>query len=339
MLFRSPGRAAASCRTREGRGIYNHGFGTKLLRDLGGKPTITVVQAFRYAGYTPTPHDLREWVSQSLKNGAARIEYYEVGERFRNTPLYNEMLRLSGIFTKMNRVNIPDDPDTAILVSLDSEAGYHASRTGDHIYTAYSILGERLGTWFKFVSERQIERGEVDLSIYKVIYLPLGKYFPKEATGPVVNYVKNGGTLVIGDPEAFAFHRDGSSQAQYREQLVGARLEGQTSDEDTITMTAGKLKGRSYPIKKANSVYDHIHVAHRVALSPKAKVLATFPSGQPAVIEHAFGKGKVIYFTANPFAPDVVLIDSRIKELFREIQQQAGTKLDRPIWRFLLPKG
>lgn len=329
---------ASSAERKEGRGIYNHGFGTKLLRDLGGKPTITVVQAFSYAGYTPNPDDLREWVSQALKNGASRIEYYEWMERHKNRPLYDEILRTAKIFSKMNRVNVPDDPDTAIICSLDSEAAIKAM--GDHIYTAYSILGEKIGTWFQFISDRQLERNEIDLSRYKVVYLPLGKYFPEPAINPLVKYVNNGGILVIGDPEAFSYYRDGSSLARYREELVGVKLEKDTFDEKTITITAdGKLKGKTYPLKKIGSLYDEIHLAHSVTtLSPKIKILATFSDGKPAVLENSVGKGKVIYFTANPFAPDVVLINSAISDFFRNIQEQAGTKTERPIWRFLLPK-
>ncbi len=323
---------ASSAERREGRGIYNHGFGTKLLKDLSGKPTITVVQAFHYAGYTPKPDDLREWVSQALKNGASRIEFYEYCSRYNHPEFYKEMLRISKIVTTMNKVKIPKDADTAIICCLDSEAAENAN--GDQIYTAYAILGEKIGCWFDFISDRQIERNEKDLSKYKIVYLPLGKYMEKSVVKKIEKYVKNGGILLIGDPEAFSYHIDGSSLSMYREKLTGAELKKETFKADKIV-----INDQVYPILKKNSIYEKIHLAHSVVLlSNKVKVITRFPNGKEAVLENKYGKGKVIYFCANPFAPDVVLIDSKIKELFETIQKNAGAKTGRPIWRFLLPK-
>ena len=329
---------ASSAERREGRGIYNHGFGTKLLKDLGGKPVTTIVQAFSYAGYTPKPDDLREWVSQSLKTGASRIEFYESGERYGNPPLYQEMLRLAKIVTTMKQVNLPDDPDTAILCSFDSEAALEAN--GDHLYTAYSILGEKLGAWFEFVSERQLERKEKPLSRYRIVYLPLGKYLSEPAARQVADYVRGGGTLVIGDPEAFAYHRDGTSLAKYREELTGTRPGKETFNADAVRVTGVKaLLGKALPIARKDGMYAEIHAGHRVALAGGgARVLAEFAGGAPAVVENRAGKGKVVYFAANPFAPDVVLMDSPISDLFRVFQEEAGTRLGRPIWQFMLPK-
>jgi hypothetical protein len=328
---------ASSAERREGRGIYNHGFGTKLLKDLGGKPTTTVVQAFDYAGYSPKPNDLREWVSQALKSGASGIEFYESAEKYGHPELYEEMLRISKIVTSMKKLELPANADTAIICSLDSEAAEEAN--GDQIYTAYSILGEKVGSWFDFVSDKQIKRNEKDLSKYKIIYLPLAKYMEKSVVEKLTDYVKNGGTLVIGDPEAFSYDEDGKSLSTYREKLCGAKLENETFKADSIKITSlPPLNQESYPLLKENSIYDQIHLAHELTFTSNAhKVIAQFPNGKPALIENNFGKGKVFYFAANPFAPDVVLINSKISGLFELIQKNAGAKTGLPIWNFLLP--
>ncbi|MDO9540943.1 MAG: beta-galactosidase trimerization domain-containing protein, partial [Kiritimatiellia bacterium] len=361
---------ASPAELREGRGIYNHGFGTKLLKDLSGKPTITIVQAYHDAGYTPTPGDLREWVSQALKNGASRIEYFEQVERYNNPALYQEMFRLSKIFTSMNKVNVPQDADCAIFCSFDSEAALDAN--GDQIYTAYAILGEKVGSWFDFICDRQLERNELDLSKYKIVYLPLAKYIIPAVVDKLAGYVENGGMLVVGDPEAFSFNRDGSSLASYREKLCGVKFTGETfkaSEIKIISKSGGKgaregvksqnsiwvkilhllrgdsavcaslskLDNNTFPILKENSIYDKIHLAHSVAIEG-ATVIALFPNGEPALLENHFGRGKVYYFTANPFAPDVVLIDSKISEVFKAFQEEAKVKTERPVWQFLLPE-
>ncbi|MCM8805054.1 MAG: beta-galactosidase trimerization domain-containing protein [Candidatus Omnitrophica bacterium] len=321
---------------------YNHGFGTKLLKDLGNvKPVITVCQAFHYAGYTPTPDDLREWVSQALKMGAVRIEFYEDYERYRHPELYKEMIRLSKVITSMNKVNVPDDPDTGIIVSLDSEAAKNVTGeclSGDEIYAAYSILGEKIGSWFEFVSDRQLERGEKDLKKYKIVYLPLGKYMTRQSVKKIVNYVKNGGVLVITDPLAFEYNIDGSSLANYREDITGVKIEKTTFDADRFKIKG--IEGLSEILfKKKGSFYEKIHQAYSVKSSgSEVKVLGEFVNGKGAIFEKNYGKGKVIYFAANPMAPDILLIDTKIDELFRYFQKIVGAKIDRPIWRFLIPE-
>jgi hypothetical protein len=161
----------------------------------------------------------------------------------------------------------------------------------------------------------------------------------KSVVEKLTNYVKNGGTLVIGDPEAFSFDEDGKSLSTYREKLCGAKLENEIFKADSIKITSlPPLNQESYPLLKENSIYDKIHLAHGLTFtSNDHKVIAQFSNGQPAFIENNFGKGKVFYFAANPFAPDAVLINSKISGLFELIQKNAGAKTGLPIWNFLLP--
>jgi hypothetical protein len=336
---------ASSAEIREGRGIYNHGFGTKLMVDLSGKPCVTVVQAYQANGTTPTPANLREWTSQALKTGASRIEFFELCAKYRHPELYKEMLKIGQQLTKMKKLNTPKTADCAIIISIDSEA-IAKQANADEIYTAYSILGEKVGSWFEFIADRQLERGEKDLSKYKIIYLPRAKYFTQKAAKTIKDYVKNGGTLVIGDPESFSFDIDGTETSKFREELCGAQLTGEKFKASEITM---KEDGKTYKILKKDSCYNKLHEANAISTnrsfwnwlfgdSSSPKNLAVFENGQEALIENRYGEGKVFYFTANPFGPDVLLIDSKLEELFKKLQKKAGAKTDLPIWNFLLPE-
>ena len=71
---------ASSAERERGRGVFNHGFGAKFMSDLTGKPVRIVAQAFHYAGYEMSPDDLREWVSQALRCGAAAIDVLRNGQ-------------------------------------------------------------------------------------------------------------------------------------------------------------------------------------------------------------------------------------------------------------------
>jgi len=66
-------------------------------------------------------------------------------------------------------------------------------------------------------------------------------------------------------------------------------------------------------------------------------VLATFTDGTPAITMARYGKGRAIYFAANPFVPECLMGDGRWDAFFRALQQYLGAKTDRPIWRFKLP--
>ena len=101
---------ASSAERERGRGVFNHGFGAKFMCDLTDKPVRIIAQAFHYAGYSMTPDDLREWVSQALRCGASAIDYYTMDSpRWTDLPRWKMMLHLSSVITRMNRIALPSD--------------------------------------------------------------------------------------------------------------------------------------------------------------------------------------------------------------------------------------
>ena len=156
---------ASSAESNRGRGVFNHGFGAKFMSDLTGKPVRVVAQAFNYAGYDMNPEDLREWFSQSLRCGASAIDYYEMDSpRWTDPARWKMMLHLSSVITRMNRIALPQTADTAVLYTLYTHMSQGPSTSGDQVYAAHALLGELAGSWFKFVSDAQLERGERSLA-------------------------------------------------------------------------------------------------------------------------------------------------------------------------------
>ena len=207
---------ASSAERERGRGVFNHGFGAKFMSDLTGKPVRVVAQAFHYAGYEMSPDDLREWLSQALRCGASAITYYEMDSpRWTDPARWKMMLHLSHVITRMNRVALPTTADTAVLYTLYTHMSHGASTSGDQVYAAHALLGELAGSWFKFVSDAQLERGERSLTGYKAVYLPLAKYMTPEAAKIIEDYVRGGGVLVCGDAEAFAFDLAGQRHLRH----------------------------------------------------------------------------------------------------------------------------
>jgi hypothetical protein len=338
---------ASSAERSRGRGVYNHGFGAKFMADLSGKPVRVVAQAFNYAGYDMTPDDLREWVSQALRCGASAIDYYEMDSPHWSDPArWKMMLHLSGVITRMNRIALPRTADTAILYTLYTHMSQGATTSGDQVYAAHALVGELAGSWFKFISDAQLERGDAKLSGYKVVYLPRAKYMTPEAARIIEDYVRAGGVLVCGDAEAFGFDLAGNNTCATRERILGIRTLGpKHCPEQPVTAITLKSAQWGLHAKTTLRLFDTkageetaLGCAHEIALAdPKAQILGVYPDGSSAIVLHKLGKGRVITFAANPFAPQVTVDKSAWPDEIKGLQQSLGCQVDQPIWRFLLP--
>src|ERR1035438_5455442 len=97
-----------------------------------------------------------------------------------------------------------------------------------------------------------------------------------------------------------------------------------------------KTSLRLFDMKAADEVSTSC--AREVALAdPKDQVLGVYADCSPAIVQHKFGKGRVITFAANPFAPQVTVDKSAWPEAIKGLQQSFGCKVDLPIWRLVLP--
>jgi hypothetical protein len=232
-----------------------------------------------------------------------------------------------------------------------------ASTSGDQVYAAHALLGELAGSWFKFVSDAQLERGERSLTDYKAVYLPLAKYMTPEAAKIIEDYVRAGGVLVCVDAEAFSFDLAGHDTSATRERILGIKTSGPKSKE--VNSEGGKARSpseapdriilktaqwglpagtglRLFDLKLGDEVMPGR--AREIALAdPKAEILGTYPDGSPAIVMHLLGKGRAITFSANPFAPQLTVDASAWPAAFKGLQKSLGCKVDQPIWRLALP--
>lgn len=328
------------------RAVFHTGFTVKMVRDMaGGKPTSGIVQNFPYWGGTPTLANLREWASQALKNGAEVIGWYCSNPgpviRAELPDNYREMVRLSNIITDMNKLEVPSETNTAIFYSNPSRWAMDDGGQHSH-YTLYSILGEKLKSWFRFVSDTGLEIGLDELTDYELLYVPHLKYVTAGTAERLLEFTRNGGVLVVFDPEALTWNIDGSSSEAFRRELIGPPP-GSPRDAKSIKAT-GALKGLGEGTELPLTPLSHIAGAGEVAafnIAPPADatVIATYSNGEPAAYERPVGQGKVVYFAVQPFGNARLGIDeSPWDDFMRAMAEQAGEPLGLPIWDFLLPK-
>ncbi len=320
------------------------GFVTKLVADLTGKPVWPCTHVENYA-YSTTAEETRELMSQVMRNGGkgfhlyipdvqggrapsgdTKLTKYGCPERFR------AIMGIVQMASEMNEVAIPADPDCAILYSEDH---YQSFTAPNHIFPnepeyAYTFLGPVARTWFKFINDNMIANGKANLKAWKAIFLPGAKYERPGVVKALADYVKNGGVLVCGDPEAFTWAPDGSSLANLRKELLGVDIAPGVEQNEIVfanDLPYMRLKGLKLPAGSP---------AFKLTAGSNVKVLATFGNGDPAITEHKLGKGKVIFFASNPFFEKAVG-DQAWKDFFMALVESLGIKTNRDIWRFKFP--
>lgn len=329
------------------------GCDTKVLADLSGKPAWMAVQNATTIdlGYTATPEYIREMYSQVFRNGGQGIfllaaEWYE---RELNHPKNAEpakwraLLHVVDTITHMNLPTLPK-ADCAILYSSDSLLTLRWAQLNNgnwELYSAYTALGPLLRSWFHVVSDRQIERGIRRLDDYKVLYVPFAKYERGSVLDKIESYVKNGGTVVCTDPEAFTWDVNGESLAQKWEKLTGVRKEGPKKGDPAMrTVSPNPL-----PLEEQLSFTALVAGWQIASADNTVQSLAVFADGSPAITRHPYGKGTVIFFAADPFAipggwkaaQSLVQPSSPVVTFVQAIQKDVRARMGHDIWRFKLP--
>jgi len=330
------------------------GCDTKALVDLSGKPVWMAVQNATQPdrGFTITPEFVREIYSQVFRNGGHGIFVLasEWWERELNHPRFAEpakwraMLHAIDTVTSMNLPR-PPKPDCAILYSSDSllTLRWAQMTNGDwELYSAYAALGPLLRSWFDFVSDRQIERGIRDLRDYRVLYVPFAEYERRPVFEKIASYVEEGGTVVCTDPDAFTWDLTGESLAEEWQKLTGVRRAGPRKTQlamKTLVPSPLPLEG---PLHLAPSLVSGWEVE---LVSKEVKTLAAFEDGAPGITMGRYGRGKVIYFAADPFAVpggvrarrSLVEPSAPIVNFIEAVQKDSGAAMGHDIWRFKLP--
>jgi len=327
------------------------GANTKLYVDVTEKPIWMMVHLAKDHADVRDPEYIREMYSQVFRNGGQGLwlmskEFFErelEDAMFCEPAKWRAVLELVKVIRTMRLPRLPE-PDCAILFSCDSTnttiyggLSYH----NDQIVSAYTVVGPCLRSWPKFVTDRQIERGDRDLGDYKVLYVPYAAYQAPPLLDRIKSYVRAGGVLVCTDTDAFTWNINGERYGEEWEELTGVRKIGpRKTDAIMKTVTPNPL-----PLARPIGLTALVPGSRIVPLNDNVTNIAVFNDGSPAVTLHPYGKGKVIFFAADPFYSvgkgkakrSVVALGSPIVKLIEAIQKAAGVKMGLDIWRFKLP--
>jgi hypothetical protein len=327
-----------------GRGRYNPGFTAKFLSDLSGKRTRIVLQAFKYASYTPETADLYTWAAQALRAGATDISLFASDNpRFTDPDRYTGLLALSQSLKGATLPDPPVDPTNLVVYATASEGQGQPNRiggaryrtSGDALYSTYSLLGELAHGAFSFDADTRLVREPARLAAARTIWLPRADTLDRPFADALVAWVKQGGTLIVTDPDAFTRTPTGASLADVRDALVGAPF-GPLRPSSLIRVELASL-GAALPNEELYAPIDAGTARAFTTVPVGATVVARYLDEAPAVIARPVGKGRVLAAGADLMRPEAVEAPLDTVRLVAALQTWSGDALNHPAWNYRIP--
>ncbi len=330
-----PYPTATLARYSRERALYHTGFSTKMFHDMsGGKPTYVYIQAFKYNGRAPTLENMREWTAQALKNGATSINFYGG----RSPEIYGESLEISKKITRMQPLALPRECPVGILFSYVDAWG-HFDKGAHRTYSVYAILGEKLGADFRIIGNTMIDRNEKELASCKLLFIPAFTYVDEVTARRVIEFVRNGGTAVILDPQACMFTADGKKATALRNELIGAVPGEKLKAAKLLAGSAMGLKENTeLPLAERLNMRNSGQVeAYRIAPPEGAETVARYPDGSASGFRRQVGQGTVWYFAAQPFGNSRLGVEkSPWDEFFAGLLREHRIETGKEYWNFQL---
>ncbi|OGD21916.1 MAG: hypothetical protein A2W03_11070 [Candidatus Aminicenantes bacterium RBG_16_63_16] len=321
------------------RSRYHVGFTSKLVTDLAaGKPSQMIVQGCYMIQRLSTVENVREWALQAAKAGVSKLDWWGT-PRLDRPELYSEMVRLSKLWKSTPALDLPKKSDIALLFSDDARAGAGDEGLQAH-YSLHSIIGERLGAWYDFVSENHVRRGLHSLEGKKILIAPELGYISRPFAEDILRRVKDGGMLVVMDPDAFAYDIETGSLEDIRQEILGMRMAGKRAASELRPTAAGSARfhvEKPLPLRSIPIVGDTMN-ARTLEPPSGADILLSYEDGTPAAYSRKLGQGEVILFGAMPFWDSELAVEpAGWDTLLGALIDECGIARNLPIWKFQFP--
>lgn len=317
------------------------GFHSKVVSDLTGKDFWPCTHFEHYDYPDSKPEEILEEVSQIFRNGGTGIHLFladtlNVNKAkgdlrttgFSSPRRYHTVMNIARFIRTMPRLQFPDYDRTAILYNDDTIASRPhdaPDRYGQSTQTCYTFLGPVAKSWFRFIDSAQVAKWPELRNRFDVIYLPAAKYQRRQITAKLHEFVKQGGTLICGDPEAFQTDLIGNDTSPMRRAIFGVELGG--------TLRVSRMRVKTGGWTGELSIQSP---AFRLIPVKGAEILASFDDGSPAITSYRIGQGRAVMFGANVLLADSVA-DQQWRDFFRAFVQDLGTPTGFDIWNFRLP--
>ncbi len=321
------------------------GFQTKLLADLSGVEEIWPCPHIEAYINSFDGEESLEIFSDIFRNGATGLkfcpmdglgqfskEYFVYEDRFADKTRWNLIKKISQVAETLPKIKQPV-PDTAILYSTDTYASTtanvytteYAVERKDNIEFLYNFLSsDKVRAAFKFINDEQVLAG-LNLSQFKIIYLPASKIQRASVIDKLENYVKQGGTLVALDPLVFNQNPLGTNISGRRKSLFGVDV---TKTAPTQYIEISNYWATVYGETRYTGAFDQGLTSWATFYGDNSPAVTCkyYPNG-----------GRAFWFAYNPCDDARTVGDGAWKRLMRAIHSSIGGRVDEKIWRFQFP--
>lgn len=308
----------------------------KLYHDLTGKdfwPCTHVEQVY----FGATPREVRALAGQIFMGGGSGFHFWLADNDGRQATQFGSSRRWAAIQEIMKQSqymeapNYPE-PDFLLFYSNSSHQALGVKSEGIETENWFHLLGPYSGAWGKIVDENTLPREKGRFHQYRALILPFCKYLDEGTAHLLKAYVDGGGCLIAGDPDVFTSFIDGRDATHLREEIFGISSVAEKTAK-TVAWEANLSRALSQPRLLKNT-----GKAKQVATkNAKARILARFEDGDPAILCAEHGKGKALYL-AFQLGTAVNVGDPQWQDFTAQLCQDLGLKTKRDIWRFQFPQ-
>ena len=298
--------------------VWNYALGTALCYSWTKGEKHTMVGELQagttyshWRRYTPSASDIRFELCRAFGEGLDGVVFwlwrgwrsgtFELGEfSLRNpsdgaeTERSREVVRFSEAFKRLGVSSMPlRRPKASVAIFVSQSTNVYRKVLGDDrpwsdiatepchsLFGCYRALQEA-NFQVDLVTEEEVLRG--CLSLYKVLYMPMVEVVGPDVASRIKEFVAAGGCLYADGRCAWL-----DAPMYMREQILcnglaelfGAVEADFVMERDNCDITVGSQKLSGTPMRQVLRAFDG------------ASVVGRFADGSPAVIDHAFGKGR-----------------------------------------------
>ena len=255
------------------------------------------VRAMAWQAIAHGADDVSYWQWRSALNGQEEYHGTLVGPDGMPVPLYEEVSQIGREFASVHDAfrGTTVVSEVALLNSYDSRWAIDAQKHTEK-YDGVNLLKSYYAALRKLTDSVDVVSPDAPLDHYKLVVAPALNVLPKELADHLVEYVRNGGFLVLGPRSGMKDDSNGllpQRQPGYLVDALGGRVEQYYALE------------KDFPLSGAWGTGEvKIWAEQMKTLAPDAEVLLKYGAsngwldGQPAAITRPYGRGHITYIGA-----------------------------------------
>ena len=252
------------------------------------------VRAMAWQAIAHGADEVGYWQWRSALNGQEEYHGTLVGADGVPVPLYEEISQLGRDFSTTQEALRGTSPvsEVALLYSYDSHWAIQNQKHNEK-YDDIGLLKSYYRSLRKLSQSVDVVSANAPLDSYKLVVAPSLNVLPKDCASHLLDYVRNGGHLVLGPRSGMKDQFNAlltQRQPGYLVDALGGRVEQYYALEKDVPVTGTWGTGQV-----------SIWAEQMKTLSPETQVLLRYGKSngwlddQPAVITRAYGKGHITY--------------------------------------------